>query len=246
LLKGIWTEKEDGALPFEIPCTEKWKGVVPELDQKHQYHLYLAAGCPFSHSVYLCVVLHKLSNIGVTYLVIGEQGWMFHSNQPDLINQKNQWLHQIYTTNCPEYTGDILVPVLFNVTNKKVESSNYYQIMKFINSLGDTTRLDLIPTNNQFESQETLALSIPTKILTCANATNQTEFDNSLNSFYEIFDPLNQTLSKFRYLISNKVTVPDIIVFCWLIRYEDVFHSLFKNEQILSERRLSSCVWFFV
>lgn len=119
-----------------------------------RYRLYVSAACGWSHRVMLMRAVMKLEEVIPMTIVHpkrhDDQGWHFQQDvNPDgtLVEGADPrfpecgpdpelgatYLHQIYTTADPNYTGNVTVPVLFDTKTKRIVSNESEVIMRNLN-----------------------------------------------------------------------------------------------------------------
>ncbi len=204
-----------------------------------RYHLYVSLACPWAHRT---LILRKLKNLeGVISLSIvdplmEENGWEF-SDYPGSISDSlngSQYLHQIYTTAKPDYTGRVTVPVLWDKEKKTIVNNESSEIILMLNSefdeFGNSTQ-DFYPPELRDEIDqinEVVYRNINNGVYKCGFATTQQAYEEAFNNLFSTLDQIESILSKKRYLVGDKLTLADWRLFTTLLRFDSVYYTHFK------------------
>jgi glutathionyl-hydroquinone reductase len=208
--------------------------------EPHRYHLYVALICPWASRTLIVRVLKGLEDmIGVTVTepFLTDQGWRF-GDYPgadrDLLNEA-LYLHQIYTTADPRYTGRATVPVLWDRERRTIVSNESADIVRMLNSAFDglgARALDLYPADLRAEID---ALNAPVYetlnngVYRAGFATGQTAYEEAARAVFRTLENLEQRLADGRrFLFGERLTESDVRVFVTLIRFDAAYHGLFK------------------
>ncbi|MEX0998805.1 MAG: glutathione S-transferase family protein [Thermodesulfobacteriota bacterium] len=207
--------------------------------EPNRYHLYVSLACPWAHRT---LILRKLKNLeGVISLSIvdplmEENGWEF-SDYPGSISDSlngSQYLHQIYTTAKPDYTGRVTVPVLWDKEKKTIVNNESSEIILMLNSefdeLGNSTQ-DFYPPELRDEIDqinEVVYRNINNGVYKCGFATTQQAYEQAFNNLFSTLDQIENILSKKRYLVGDKLTLTDWRLFTTLLRFDSVYYTHFK------------------
>jgi len=207
--------------------------------EPNRYHLYVSLACPWAHRT---LILRKLKNLeGVISLSIvdplmEENGWEF-SDYPGSISDSlngSQYLHQIYTTAKPDYTGRVTVPALWDKEKKTIVNNESSEIILMLNSefdeFGNSTQ-DFYPPELRDEIDEINAVvydNINNGVYKCGFATTQQAYEEAFNNLFSTLDQIENILSKKRYLVGDKLTLADWRLFTTLLRFDSVYYTHFK------------------
>jgi putative glutathione S-transferase len=107
-----------------------------------RYHLYVSYACPWAHRTLIFRKLKGLEDmIGVSVVnhFMGGQGWTFHEGDgviPDPVLDA-EFLHQLYTTAEPNFSGRVTVPVLWDKKTGTIVSNESSEIIRMFNSAFD-------------------------------------------------------------------------------------------------------------
>jgi len=207
--------------------------------EPNRYHLYVSLACPWAHRT---LILRKLKNLeGVISLSIvdplmEENGWEF-SDYPGSISDSlngSQYLHQIYTTAKPDYTGRVTVPALWDKEKKTIVNNESSEIILMLNSefdeFGNSTQ-DFYPPELRDEIDEINAVvygNINNGVYKCGFSTTQQAYEEAFNNLFSTLDQIENILSKKRYLVGDKLTLADWRLFTTLLRFDSVYYTHFK------------------
>jgi putative glutathione S-transferase len=222
------------------PCGESGFKAEPG-----RYHLFVSLACPWAHRT---LIFRKLKNlesmIGVTVLdpLLLENGWAFsevsrHNPLPDI-----EFLHQLYTTADPQYSGRVTVPVLWDRRLLYIVNNESADIVRMFNSaFNDLTGNydDYYPLEYRAEIDELNDLIYPklnNGVYRAGFATSQRAYEEAFTDVFDTLDELEMRLQNQRYLLGDRITEADWRLFTTLIRFDAVYYSHFKtNRQRLEE-----------
>jgi glutathionyl-hydroquinone reductase len=206
-----------------------------------RYHLYVMYGCPWAHRTIIVRHLKGLESvIGMTavhhHLVEG-QGWTFAPERPDPLYGL-QRLRQLYEMASPGYEGKVTVPVLWDTKERTIVNNESADIVRLLgsefNAFASNPALDLYPAA-QRESinfwNERLQDAVNEGVYTAGFTNEQAVYEQAATRFFEHLDELEQHLSQHRFLAGDAPTEADWRLFPTLIRFEWVYHGLFKLDR---------------
>jgi putative glutathione S-transferase len=204
-----------------------------------RYHLYVSLACPWAHRTLILRKIKKLENIislSIVDPLMEENGWEFSDYEgsiPDIIN-RSDYLHQIYTTSKPEFTGRVTVPVLWDKQKKTIVNNESSEIILMLNSefdeFGDSS-LDFYPEDLRSEIDEInqyIYHSINNGVYKCGFATTQEAYEEAFINLFSSLDKIDNILSNKRYLVGGKLTIADWRLFTTLVRFDSVYYTHFK------------------
>jgi glutathionyl-hydroquinone reductase len=197
-----------------------------------RYHLYVSHACPWAHRTLIYRNLKGLSeHIGVSSVhpLMLEQGWTFETtddgaNGDTLLGKA--YLHQVYTSADPHYSGRVTVPVLWDKQSSK--------IIRMFNSAFDGITgndQDFYPPALRQEIDALNAAIYPAVnngVYRCGFATSQEPYEAAFAELFGELDRLEQRLTTRRYLTGSTITEADWRLFTTLIRFDAVYVSHFK------------------
>jgi len=95
-----------------------------------RYHLYVAPPCPWCHRTMIFHALKRLEGVVSISMVdplMLDGGWRF--KQPDPITGAH-FVHQLYTSADPQYTGRVSVPVPWDKKTGTIVNNESSDIMR--------------------------------------------------------------------------------------------------------------------
>jgi putative glutathione S-transferase len=207
--------------------------------EPNRYHLYVSLACPWAHRTLIFRKLKKLEGVislSIADPLMEENGWEF-SDYPGSISDSlngSQYLHQIYTTAKPDYTGRVTVPVLWDKEKKTIVNNESSEIILMLNSefdeFGNSTQ-DFYPPELRDEIDEINVVvyhNINNGVYKCGFATTQGAYEEAFNNLFSTLDQIENILSKKRYLVGDKLTLADWRLFTTLLRFDSVYYTHFK------------------
>ena len=204
-----------------------------------RYHLYVSYACPWAHRTLIMRALKGLEDmisVSVVGIIMLENGWTFDqadgSSGDHLMG--HSFMHQVYTSADPEYTGRVTVPVLWDKQENTVVSNESADIIRMLNSafddigakMGDywpeALRADIEPVNDRIYN------TLNNGVYKSGFATSQLAYEEAVLPLFETLDWLEERLSKQRYQMGDKLTEADIRLFTTLVRFDAVYVGHFK------------------
>ncbi len=204
-----------------------------------RYHLYVSLACPWAHRTLLFRKLKKLEgmiSLSIVDPLMEENGWEFSDYESSIEDSVNgsDYLHQIYTTAKPDYTGRVTVPVLWDKEKKTIVNNESSEIILMLNSefdeFGNSTQ-DFYPPELRDEIDqinEVVYHNINNGVYKCGFATTQQAYEEAFNNLFSTLDQIENILSKKRYIVGDKLTLADWRLFTTLLRFDSVYYTHFK------------------
>lgn len=203
-----------------------------------RYHLYVMYGCPWAHRTLIVRVLKGLERaIDVTavhYHLNEDEGWIFSADEPDPLYGLHG-LRELYAMADPEYRGRITVPVLWDKHDRTIVNNESSEIIRMLNSefnaFAAHPELDLYPARlrpaiDRWNERIYSAINIGAY---CGGfAPTQAAYDEAVHAFFAALDELETHLETHRYIVGDQPTEADWRLFPTLVRFEWVYHGLFK------------------
>jgi glutathionyl-hydroquinone reductase len=184
-------------------------------------------------------------------------GWAFRSGDMSTEDRANgfQWLHEAYSASCPDYTGKVLVPILWDGVSRRILSNESFEIAAMLNeafdALGADREADLYPLYLRAQI-DALSAEISEKlakgVYAIADSRNQDEYDASSDRLFALLDALEGRLSDGRaYLLGERATLVDVLAFAPLVRFDGVYNPLFRvtYKRLVDYPRLAAFVGRF-
>ena len=205
-----------------------------------RYHLYVALICPWASRTLMGRTLKKLGeaiSVSVVEPALSEEGWRFGDYpgaQRDLLNGAT-YLHEIYTSADPHYTGRATVPVLWDKELRTIVNNESADILRMLNSgfgpLADDT-VDLYPEDLRVEIDalnDRIYPRLNNGVYRTGFATTQLAYEEAFAEVFAMLDELETRLdSQGPFLFGERLTEADVRLFVTLIRFDAAYHGLFK------------------
>ncbi len=201
-----------------------------------RYHLYVSLACPWAHRTLIVRALKRLDgavSVSIVEPVMLEQGWCFSEALPDHVNGFS-FLHQLYTTTQPDYSGRISVPVLWDKVRKRIVNNESSEIIRMLNGafnqFGDAS-VDLYPHALRAEIDalnDFIYENINNGVYRCGFASTQASYESAFHKLFAALDQIEARLADRRFLLGDAPTEADWRLFTTLVRFDAVYYSHFK------------------
>ena len=208
-----------------------------------RYHLYVAFHCPWAWRTMLYRRLKRLDNIiSMTIAIPNDrrEGWIFGDYvggcAADGVNGFTH-LHQAYSAARPNYSGTVSVPVLWDRARRTIVSNESSEIIRMLNSAFDgltDAREDYYPIALRAEIDavnQRVYDGVNNGVYRVGLARSQDAYDEAFDALFATLDWLDARLATQRYLIGARVTEADWRLLASLLRFDLVYHPLFKCNQ---------------
>ena len=262
LVNGKWTtqwyntKESSGAFEREAARLRNWvtrdgragpSGVAGFPAESGRYHLYVSLACPWAHRTLIFRKLKQLDDhisVSVVSPDMLEHGWTFNCGQGGTEDHLYglEYLHQLYTTSQPRYSGRATVPVLWDRQRKCIVSNESSEIIRMFNSSfnGLTgNQDDYFPELLRGEIgtvNRRVYENINNGVYRAGFATTQDAYEVAYHALFDTLDWAELRLSRQRYLVGSQITEADWRLFTTLIRFDAVYHGHFKcNRQRLED-----------
>ncbi|KLK93791.1 glutathionyl-hydroquinone reductase YqjG [Microvirga vignae] len=204
-----------------------------------RYHLYVSLACPWAHRTLIMRKLKGLEemiSLSVVHWRMLEHGWTFEDGPgviPDPL-RRAQYLHQVYTSAEPTYTGRVTVPVLWDKEEATIVSNESAEIIRMFNSAFDGIGAqpgDYYPEHLRGEIDALNARiydTVNNGVYKAGFATTQHAYEEAIHPLFETLDMLDERLASQRYLCGDRLTEADIRLFTTLVRFDPVYVGHFK------------------
>jgi putative glutathione S-transferase len=252
LVDGVWhdvwydTAKTGGAFQRSVSAFRNRVSTDGSTEfpvEPGRYHLYVSLACPWAHRTIIFRKLKRLKSVislSVVDPLMLEQGWRF-APEPDPLTGA-QFLHQIYTTAVPRYTGRVTVPVLWDKRTRTIVNNESAEIIRLLNgpfaTLGDASH-DYYPEDLAAEIDalnQRIYGAVNNGVYKAGFATSQEAYEAAYEALFAMLDELEARLGTHRYLFGDRLTEADWRLFTTLIRFDAVYYGHFKcNRQALRE-----------
>ena len=207
--------------------------------EKGRYHLYASFGCPWATRVLIARKLKRLEDVVSVAIVepmTTDQGWRFGDYpgaERDAVNGAT-YLHEIYTSADPHFTGRATVPALWDRERRTIVNNESADLLRMFNSgfgaLADAS-IDLCPEDLRAEIDalnEATYASLNNGVYRAGFATTQAAYEEAFGPIFATLDMLERRLNSGPFLFGDRLTETDIRVFVTLARFDAAYHGLFK------------------
>ena len=205
-----------------------------------RYHLYVALICPWASRTLMVRKLKRLEkaiDVSVVEPQLTDQGWRFGTFPgagPDPIADK-QYLHEVYTSADPTYTGRATVPILWDRERATIVNNESADIVRMLNTafdqFGDAS-VDLYPKDLREQIDHLnrhLYNTLNNGVYKAGFASSQEAYEEAVGGVFETLDTLEAQLSDGGpCLFGARLTETDLRLFVTLIRFDAAYHGLFK------------------
>ncbi len=202
-----------------------------------RYHLYVMYGCPWAHRALIARALKGLEDaiaITAAHHRLGDEGWVFPLGAPEPLYGHTR-LRELYAMADPGYAGRVTVPVLWDTVEETIVNNESSEIMRMLNDAFDSVaahpEVDLYPQALRPRIDrwnERIYTAINAGAYRAGFATTQAAYEEAVHPFFAALDELESHLASHRYLVGGSPTEADWRLFPTLIRFEWVYHGLFK------------------
>jgi len=205
-----------------------------------RYHLYVALICPWASRTLIGRALKKLDgaiSVSVVEPALSDQGWRFGDypgSDFDTLNGAS-YMHQIYTSADPVYTGRATVPVLWDKERRTIVNNESADILRMLNSgfgsLADGD-IDLYPEDLRAEIDalnERIYPKLNNGVYRTGFATTQHAYEEAFADVFAMLAELEARLERKQpFLFGNRLTEADVRLFVTLVRFDAAYYGLFK------------------
>lgn len=201
-----------------------------------RYHLYVALICPWASRTLMARRLKGLTqavSLSVVQPELGDQGWELAPGA-DPVNGA-AFMHQLYVTADPHYSGRATVPVLWDRESRTIVSNESAEIVRMFNSgFGDlASGPDLYPPalREWIDAlNDRIYPRLNNGVYRAGFATTQAAYDEAFADVFAQLDELESLLADGRlWLTGPDFTEADIRLFVTLVRFDAAYHGLFKT-----------------
>ncbi|WAH61071.1 glutathione S-transferase family protein [Pseudomonas silvicola] len=253
LIEGRWHDQwyessKDGAFQREAAKRRNWvtadgrpgpSGEGGFKAEAGRYHLYVSLACPWAHRTLIVRQLkglESLIDVSVVSWLMRENGWTFDTSLGSTGDKLDgfAFMHQRYTSETPDYTGRVTVPVLWDKQLKRIVSNESAEIIRMFNSAfneltGNTLDLYPEPLRPAIEAlNEAIYPAVNNGVYRAGFATSQAAYEQAFDEVFAELDRLEALLGQKRYLAGEYLTEADVRLFTTIIRFDAVYHGHFK------------------
>jgi putative glutathione S-transferase len=204
-----------------------------------RYRLIWSEICPWSQRVAILRRLLGLEDIiseGKVNPVITEKGWQFSLDEGhrDPILDVD-YVMAIYKQTDPNYPGRATIPVIVDVTTKKIVNNESQEIMQQLETnftdFVKTDAPDLYPENLRTEIDALNAIllaEINQGVYKIKGAKTQADYEKYFHIFFNRLDQLEARLADSRFLFGDQMTDSDIRLYVSLARFDVAYYTTFR------------------
>lgn len=202
-----------------------------------RYHLYVMYGCPWAHRTLIVRALKGLERaipVTAVHHLKGEHGWVFSPDEPDPLYGLGQ-LRDLYLKADPSFDGRVTVPVLWDTREQTIINNESSEIIRMFNgafnAFAERPDLDLYPEPLRpviDRWNERIYPAVNAGVYLAGFAMTQAAYDEAIGALFATLDALEAHLAEHRYLAGDRPTEADWRLFPTLIRFDWVYHGLFK------------------
>ena len=204
-----------------------------------RYHLYVSLACPWAHRTLIFRALKGLEDmisVSVVHWYMVDHGWTLEVADGVIADTVNgaDYLHQVYTSAKPDYSGRVTVPVLWDKKTDTIVSNESSEIIRMFNSASDDigARIgDYYPAALRGEIGELNSRIYDTLnngVYKAGFATTQQAYEEAVIPLFDTLDWLEDRLSPQRFLTGHQITEADWRLFTTLVRFDPVYVGHFK------------------
>ncbi|WP_231876556.1 glutathione binding-like protein, partial [Oleiphilus sp. HI0066] len=183
-----------------------------------RYHLFVSLACPWAHRTLVFRALKGLEDVISVSIVKPEmlsQGWEFQGGDlPDGMNGLT-YMHQVYTSVQPNYSGRVTVPVLYDKKSRQIVSNESSEIIRMLNTAFNdfaSDDVDYYPESKRQIIDELNAdvyENINNGVYKTGFATTQAAYEKNFEALFEALGRMEVRLSESRYLAGDTLTEAD-------------------------------------
>ena len=251
LVDGKWcdqwydTSKTGGA--FKREASQFRQAIVDDPDalfpaEKDRYHLFVSLACPWAHRTLIFRKIKKLESIiglSIVHPHMLEKGWEFRKGMGATGDSLYglSYLYELYVKANPQYSGRVVVPVLWDKKTKTIVSNESSEIIRQFNQAfnrltGDQQDFYPQALRKDIDSlNERIYNKVNNGVYLCGFATTQVAYESAFADLFAMLDELNQHLGQHAYLVGEVLTEADWRLFTTLIRFDAVYYSHFKTNR---------------
>lgn len=210
-----------------------------------RYVVYGAHACPWASRIHMLI---RLCGLPIDYVHVdpvfgtiaqGQDGqpvtgWVFSERFPDRLNGKRS-LREVYLLGNPEHTGKSTTPLLFDQRDHRVVHNESVKMAPLLfdsfRGLCSHPEVDLYPGDLRDDIARFYTLvygPLLNGVYRAGFSTSQTVLDEVTREMFLLLGQLDQRLEKQRYVMGERFTFADIMLFPTLLRFDAVYYIHFK------------------
>jgi glutathionyl-hydroquinone reductase len=201
-----------------------------------RYVLLVGYGCPWAHRALVVRSLKGLDNaIAVEIVAPALNSGVWQFEQPF---QGCRTLPELYRLATAGYAGRSTVPVLWDSQTKQIVNNESSEIIVMLNQSFNPwathPELDLYPMALQSEIDrwnDKIYHTVNNGVYRCGFAQTQSAYERACTELFNTLDELETHLGDRRFICGVQLTLADVRLFTTLIRFDAVYHGLFKCDR---------------
>ncbi|MDQ0562767.1 putative glutathione S-transferase [Rhizobium mesoamericanum] len=204
-----------------------------------RYHLYVAYICPWASRTLIGRKLKGLESaisVSIVEPALTKQGWRFGDYQGATNDhvQGATYMHEIYTSAAPDFTGRATVPLLWDKQLQTIVNNESADILRMMNDGFDylaCNSIDLYPTAHRREIDafnDRIYSSLNNGVYRAGFATTQIAYEEACAGVFECLAWVEKEIGDRTFLFADHPTESDIRLFVTLARFDVAYHGLFK------------------
>ena len=212
------------------------------------YRLVGARACPFAHRAIIerrLLGLEDSLSLGMCGPTHDWKSWTFdlYEDSIDPVLGVGR-LRDCYLRRHAGYGGGVTVPALVGVDSKAVVTNDFPSMVADFatewSALHRPGAPDLYPEHLRGEIDaltERMTETVNVGVYKCGMAGSQAAYEKAFAELFETLGELEERLSERRYLVGESITLADVNLFATLVRFDAVYHGLFKcNRYTIAQR----------
>ncbi|AGY56894.1 glutathione S-transferase family protein [Gloeobacter kilaueensis] len=205
----------------------------PYQPQAGRYRLIVGMGCPWAHRTLVVRAIKGLEAAIPVVVVVPdplEGGWVF-----ERAHEGCRSLAEFYRLSQAGYTGRSTVPVLWDSQTRTIVNNESAEIIVLLDAAFE--RFAARPGQNLYpeglkaqidEWNSRIYAAINDGVYRTGFAQSQSAYEQAVNRLFAALDDIDAALETRRYLCGEKLSLADVRLFTTLIRFDLVYHGLFK------------------
>jgi putative glutathione S-transferase len=233
---------------FDVATAQKWATDHPD----EKLFLYVCSACPWAHRANIARTLLDLEDRIILSVVEplrnDDVGWEFRKEDRGGTHEMNPttdkrgtgfgFLHQVYSSSCPNYTGNITTPLLTDSKGSILSNQSWDIARALVCLTGDQnhpwypiaeTEEAATRRGNIDKVAKWIQDDFNNGVYRAGLAKSQEAHEDAVEKVFAVIDALEARLEKTRFLLPGAhPTVADWQLFASLIRFDDIYGPLFK------------------
>lgn len=244
LVDGVWYEDDSALQSSDGTCANPATSFRERMSvegrfkpEAGRYHLYVALGCPFAQRTLILRSVKKLQDkisVSIAHPVNTEKGWKFEEFEGSTLDHVYgcQYIPELYLKADSHFTGKASVPILWDKQTHTIVNNESSDIAEMLNEFpGDEETPDFYPVELREEIDKMVNMlkeDVIMQVYKVGFAGNQEKYEYEVNNLFSSLDWLEEHLEKSRYLVGDRITLADWLLFPTVFRFDYAMYSMFK------------------